>query len=102
MTGLPTRLATAAAALAVLDQVKEADGNGFFSLNGGRVLGKEYTENLCRVLREWMKLRLFCMAPYLQVRFQDVACHTPSGPLSPNPADSSFYITTSCEASECP
>lgn len=86
----------------VLNQMKESDGNGFFALNGGRVLGKEYTENLCRILREWMKLRLFCMAPYLQVRFQDVACHTPSGPLSPNPAQSSFYITTSCEASECP
>lgn len=86
----------------VLNEMMEADKGGFFSLNGGRVLGKEYTENLCRVMRLWMSLRLWCLAPYLQVRFQDVACHTPSGPLSPNPADSSFYITTSCEASECP
>jgi hypothetical protein len=86
----------------VLDQLIESDGGGFFTLNDGRVLGKEVTDELCRVLKQWMSLRLWCLAPYLQVRFQDVACHTPSGPLSPNPADSSFYITTSCEASECP
>lgn len=75
---------------------------GFFSLNGGRVLGKEKTDELCREIELWMALRLWCMAPWAQVRIQNVVCRTPSGPLSPSPADSSFYPISSFVEAECP
>lgn len=76
--------------------------HGFFTSDAGRVLGKETTEALCRTLYLWMALRLFCLAPWAQARIQNVVCNTPLGPLSPSPADSSFFITSSFSAAECP
>ena len=74
----------------------------FESSDGGRVLMKTVTDNECYQVREWMHPRLWCMAPWMQVRIQDVACHTPSGPLSPNPSDTSFFPTSSFEPAVCP
>lgn len=74
---------------------------GFWGVNGNRVLGRTDTENLCRTLKLWMSPRLWCMAPWLQTRIQNVACHRPIGPLSPNPSDTSFYPQTSFEQATC-
>lgn len=75
--------------------------NGYFSRDNGRVLGLRETDNLCRILKLWMSPRLWCMAPWAQARFQNVACHTPTGPLSPNPADTSFYPEESFGQANC-
>lgn len=74
----------------------------YISLDGGRVLAKGDFENLCMTKKLWMAPRLFCMAPWAQIRFQDVVCRTPSGPLSPNPADTSYYPLDSFSAAACP
>jgi len=76
--------------------------NGFFSTDGGRVLGKLVTDNECYRTKLWMHPRLFCLAPWAQVRFQNVACHTPGGPLSPDPDASSFYPESSFIPANCP
>lgn len=74
----------------------------FGSTDGGRVLVKSVSDNECYQIRQWMHPRLWCQAPWMQVRIQNVVCQTPSGPLSPNPADSSFYITSSFTPAVCP
>lgn len=74
----------------------------FESTDGGRVLVKAVSDNECYQVRQWIHPRLWCSAPWAQVRIQNVVCQTPSGPLSPNPADSSFFITSSFTAANCP
>lgn len=81
---------------------REVGVSDYFVLDGGRVLGKTDVENLCRQMKLWMALRLFCQAPWAQVRFQDVACATPGGPMSPDPLETSFYPETSFVPAECP
>lgn len=73
----------------------------YFSLDGGRMLGKFDYENECYEMKLWHHPRLFCYAPWMQIRFQDVQCHSPVDPLSPDPADTSFYPETSFDAAEC-
>lgn len=83
----------------------EADMTGnpgdFFSTDGGRVLGKVNFDELCKQIEMWMRPRLWCQAPWAQIRFQNVRCATPSGPLSPDPSDTSFYPQTSFSAATC-
>lgn len=74
----------------------------YFSLDGGRMLGKTDVENECYKVKLWHHPRLFCLAPWMQIRFEDVACHSPVDPLSPDPADTSFYPETSFTPAECP
>lgn len=74
----------------------------FESSDGGRVLVKMVSDNECYQIRQWIHPRLWCMAPWAQVRIQNVVCQTPSGPLSPNPADTSFFITSSFDPAVCP
>jgi len=73
----------------------------FFTLDGGRMLGKIDTDNLCRTVKLWHFPRLFCMAPWAQIRFQDVRCNDVLDPLSPDPAETSFYPETSFDAATC-
>lgn len=75
---------------------------GYQSLDGGRLLMKVDTENECRTLKLWIHPRLFCMAPWAQIRFQDIQCNWPGGPLSPDPLDTSYYPQTSFYVAECP
>lgn len=84
-----------------IDGTNAAD-SGYFARDGGRVLGNIETDNLCRILKLWMSLRLWCMAPWAQVRIQNVVCRTPTGPLSADPLDTSFFITSSFDAAVCP
>lgn len=79
-----------------------ADFTDFFTRDGGRFLGRIDTENLCRAMKLWMALRMFCRAPWMQARFINVQCQTPTGPLSPNPGDTSFFPEKSFVPAECP
>jgi len=92
---------SAAQAVATLAAALGGRSDDYFATDGGRVLGKLDTDNLCTRIKLWLHPRLWCLAPWAQVRIQNVACHTPTGPLSPNPADTSFYPQTSCEPAEC-
>lgn len=77
----------------VLSQLGDVEGNpgNFFSRDGGRVLGWVDVEGTCRTANLIMRPRLFNSAPWAQIRFQNVKCSTPTGPLSPDPSMTSFY-----------
>lgn len=75
---------------------------GYFASDGGRMLWRIDTENECRTLKGWIHPRLFCRAPWLQTRFQDVQCDTPGGFLSPDPTETSFYPLSSFSQANCP
>ena len=76
--------------------------HGFFSTDGGRVLGKVDVDNECMELKLWMHPRIFLRAPFLQIRFQSVQCDKPGGFISPDPTETSFYPETSFTVDECP
>jgi len=68
---------------------------GYFSTDGGRILGLYVNDNECIQLREWMHPRIYTTAPWAQVRFQNVKCQQPGGWLSPDPEETSFYYMSS-------
>lgn len=74
----------------------------FYTRDDGRVLGKVVTDGICYQLELRMRPRVFCKAPWAQIRFQNVVCRTPSGPLSPDPCESSFYIESPLTSASCP
>lgn len=89
----------------VLGEVAAAGnaGAGDYSVaDGGRWLMKQEFDNLCSNIKMWMRNRIWCSAPWAQVRIQDVVCQTPLGPLSPDPCDTSFFIQTSFDPADCP
>ena len=81
--------------------VAEHGGQGYFSSDGGRVLWREDTDNECFTVKGWIHPRLFCRAPWMQIRFQDVQCDTPGGFISPDPTETSFFPLSSFSAAEC-
>lgn len=81
--------------------VAENSGQGYFSTDGGRVLWLADFENECRTLKGWMHPRLFCKAPWTQIRFTDVKCSAPGGFMSPDPDATSYYPMTSFSQAEC-
>lgn len=68
---------------------------GYQSIDGGRILYLSETSNECVVTKLWMHPRLFCRAPWAQIKFQDVQIDVPGGPMSADPLESSFYPNTS-------
>ncbi len=74
----------------------------FYIRDDGRVLGKVVTDGTCYQLELRIRPRIFCTAPWAQIRFQNVVCRTPSGPLSPDPCESSFYIEDPLTSASCP
>jgi len=84
---------------AVLPAGMSADD--YFSLDGGRMLGKFDYQNQCYKMKLWHHPRLFCLAPWMQMRFQNIVCRSAVDPLSPDPADTSFYPETSFDPAEC-
>lgn len=70
-------------------------GQGYFSTDGGRMLGVYETDNECQQLKMWMHPRIWCRAPWAQVRFQDVKLTPLGGFLSPDPLETSWYPVTS-------
>lgn len=87
----------------VLREMDVVEGNpgGFFVRDGGRYVGKVDTDELCRQMKVWIRPRLWCYAPWAQARIENVACHRPLGPLSPDPG-SSFFPVTSFDPALCP
>lgn len=75
---------------------------GYTSSDGGRVIWKVETDNLCTEMKGWIAPRLFCKAPWLQARIQTVKCVVPGGFLSVDPEDTSFFPLTSFNPAECP
>ncbi|MEE9573067.1 MAG: hypothetical protein V3W20_08475 [Candidatus Neomarinimicrobiota bacterium] len=63
----------------------------FFTRDDGRVLGKARIDETCYNMSLQMMLRLFCKAPWAQARFSNIVSRTPTGPLSANPVDTSFF-----------
>jgi hypothetical protein len=97
-------LLSAANALANINAIRsnmEVAG-GYFSTDGGRILGKQDFTNLCSKIKLWMTMRLFCRAPWAQLRIQNVQCESPFGVLSPDPLETSFYPMTSFSSAVCP
>lgn len=70
-------------------------GQGYFTLDGGRILAKTNVDNLCRETNVWLAPRLYCRAPWLQARIMEVECSPVLDPLSPDPLETSFYPVTS-------
>lgn len=84
------------------EAARKFGGSGYTSSDGGRVIWKVETANLCTEMKGWINPRLFCKAPWLQARFQDVKCVTPGGFMSVDPDDTSFFPLTSFNPAECP
>ncbi len=76
--------------------------DNLFSVDGGRVLGGTEWENLCYRIKLWQMLRLFCLAPWMQARFMDVACAHFGPTISPDACDTCFYPETCFTPAECP
>ena len=95
---------TAENALANINAIRAqaAVTGGYFSTDGGRILGKQDFTNLCATIKLWMTLRLFCRAPWAQLRVQNVQCEQPLGILSPDPLETSFFPATSFASAVCP
>jgi hypothetical protein len=81
--------------------VRENPDDGYSSTDGGRVLWKSDYDNECRQIKGWIHPRLFCKAPWAQIRFQDVQCTMPGGFMSADPEETSFFPLTSFEPMEC-
>lgn len=88
--------------LSALEAARRFGGLGYSSTDGGRILVKTDVDNECYRLKEWIHPRLFCSAPWAQVRIQDVVCNSVAGPLSPDPCDTSYFYTDSFTPAECP
>lgn len=74
---------------------------GYFSTDGGRILGKQDFVNLCQTIKLWITLRLFTRAPWANMRIQNVACSQPLGVLSPDPL-SGYFPASSFSSITCP
>lgn len=87
-----------------LDQRVAAQGRpNYFSTDNGRLLWLAQMENKCEELKGWMDLRMWCAAPFLQARFQDVQCEQPGGFMGPDPDETSFWPGgSSFSVAECP
>jgi hypothetical protein len=79
----------------------ENGDQGIASTDGGRVLVRKDTENLCKVLKAWLHPRLFCSAPWMQARIQNVTCDTAGGYISPDPT-TAYYPDQTQTPAACP
>lgn len=77
---------------------------GMFSMDGGRLLGRVDSENLCYETKLWMHPRVWCRAPWMQVRIQNVKSSQIRPILSGDPLATSYFPVTSfgAEAAVCP
>jgi len=75
---------------------------GYSVTDGGRLLTWLERDKTCVYREVEMQPRLLLWAPWAQVRFQNVACHSPFGPLSNDPFESSFFPESSFDPAVCP
>lgn len=66
------------------------DGHGYFTSDAGKVLYKTDVDNLCEEIKVWMFPRLFCTAPWAQVRIQNVACTRTLRVYQPDPEQTPY------------
>jgi hypothetical protein len=70
--------------------------------DGGRFLRWVQRDHTCVQQIAELRPRMLSWAPWTNARFQDVCCDTPTGPLSPDPCETSFFPETSFSVAECP
>jgi len=81
-------------------------GSGYntqhFASDGGRFLHWTQEDHTCVQQVMEMRPRMLAWAPWALARFQDVVCNTPTGPLSADPCEGSFFPETSFSVASCP
>jgi hypothetical protein len=75
---------------------------GYTASDGGRFLHWVERDGTCVQQHQEFRPRMLLWAPWAQVRFQNVVCGTPSGPLTPDPCETSFFPLDSFSVAECP
>lgn len=73
----------------------------YYVTDGGRFLGWLDRDETCYTQTLEFRPRLVSWAPWTNARFQNVRCTTPTGPMSPDPTESSFFPETSFTIAEC-
>ena len=73
----------------------------YFQTDGGRFLGWMDRDETCYTQTMEFRPRLLSWAPWTNARFQNVRCTTPTGPISPDPTETSFFPMTSFDIAEC-
>jgi len=69
--------------------------------DGGRFLRWVQRDHTCVQQVAEIRPRVLSWAPWTNARFQDVCCDSPTGPLSPDPCETSFFPETSFSVAEC-
>jgi len=75
--------------------------SNYFYTDGGRFLGWIDRDETCVTQTMEIRPRLLCWAPWLQARFQNVRCETPTGPITADPVMTSFFPQTSFDIAAC-
>ena len=75
---------------------------GFSVTDGGRLLTWTERDHTCVKQLVEMRPRMLAWAPWANARFQDVVCHGPGLPKSPDPCETSFFPERSFSVAECP
>jgi hypothetical protein len=70
--------------------------------DGGRFLRWVQRDHTCVQQIAEIRPRVLSWAPWTNIRFEDVCCDSPTGPLSPDPCETSFFPETSFSVAECP
>jgi hypothetical protein len=68
----------------------------------GRFLQWLESDETCYSTRLEIKPRIVSWAPWTNARFQDVVCQVPTGPMSPDPTQTSYFPESSFSVAECP
>jgi hypothetical protein len=79
-----------------------SDLNKFSAIESGRFLRWLESDHTCYEQYLEIRPRMISWAPWTNIRFQDVVCNTPTGPMTPDSCDESFFPETSFSVAECP
>lgn len=86
-----------------LDMRTAADLQGkLVPMETGRFLRWVESDETCYTQRLEIRPRIISWAPWANARFQDVVCTIPTGPMSPDPTQTSYFPETSFSVAECP
>lgn len=88
-----------------LSEMPELSSKGYFAA-GERTIGLYETDNMCKQMKLWQYPRIFCRAPWAQIRIQNISCVRSLNPISPDAGfNASFYPGqngASFTPAECP
>lgn len=73
----------------------------FMATDGGKFLHWANYDNTCVEQLLEIRPRILSYTPWANARFQNVVCNTPTGPLSPDSCDTSFFPETSFSVAAC-